>query len=403
MRARPRWALISLLGAISGLSAFGMASVVPALPVLGRAFDADSAGLQFIVSGYLLGLGLFQPIQGLLCDRFGRRPVLLAGVTLFACASLAATLADSLPLLAAARMLQAMGVSVATVVTRAIVRDTHGPEDGAVALAFITAVMGVAPIVAPVAGGLVSAAWGWRGVFGLHAAIAALLLLWMLALLRESRPAATQAMSFAQLLSGFSVLLRDRVFLGYSLTYSFISAGGFAFITVGAALFGRLFGTPPVTFGLLWAVMALAYLLGAATAGQLARRHGSRVIIRRGLQLNLLAATAFVAAALLPQPSQPAFMMALMMQTAANGLVSPLCLSGCVSERPDLAGVASGLSSATAMIISMLCAAASGLAFDGGPGSVAVLTVICAVGATLSARLALGHGAAQVQGKGGGR
>jgi DHA1 family bicyclomycin/chloramphenicol resistance-like MFS transporter len=366
-----------------------MASIVPALPVLGTAFDADAGSLQFIVSGYLLGLGLFQPIQGLLCDRFGRRPVLLAGVTLFACASLAATLADSLPLLAAARTLQAMGVSVATVVTRAIVRDTHGPEEGAVALAFITAVMGVAPIVAPIAGGFASSAWGWRGVFALHAGIAAALLLWMLALLRESRPPATQAMGFSQLLVGFAVLLRDPVFRGYSLTYSFVSAGGFAFITVGAALFGQLFGTQPEDFGLLWAVLASAYLLGAAAAGQLSRRYGSRTIIGRGLQLNLLAATAFVAAALLPQPSQLAFMLALMLQTASNGLTSPLCLAGCVSERPDLAGVASGLSSATAMIVSMLCAAASGLAFNGGSGSVAVLTAVCAAGAWIAARPAL--------------
>lgn len=390
MKAKPRWALIGLLGAISGLSAFGMASVVPALPVLGAAFDADAAALQFIVSGYLLGLALFQPIQGLLCDRFGRRPVLLGGVTLFALASLAAGLATSLPWLAAARVLQAMGASVATVVTRAIVRDTHGPEEGAIALAFISAVMGVAPIVAPIAGGVASAGFGWRGVFALHAGIALLLLGWMLALLRESRPATTQAMTFGQLLRGFGVLLRDRIFVSYSLTYSCISAGGFAFITVGASLFARLFGTQPASFGLLWALLASAYLVGAATAGQLSRRYGSRTIIRRGLQLNLLAASCFVLATLLPQPWLPAFMIALMLQTGANGLASPLCLSGCVSERPELAGVASGLSSAIAMLISMLCAAASGLSFDGGAGSVALLTVLFAAGAAVVARPALG-------------
>ena len=87
----------------SGLSSFGMASVVPALPSLGRALDADYANLQFVVSAYLGGLALFQPLQGLLSDRFGRRPVLLGGFTLFALASLLASIETSLPGLVFAR------------------------------------------------------------------------------------------------------------------------------------------------------------------------------------------------------------------------------------------------------------------------------------------------------------
>lgn len=384
MTARPRWALIGLLGGISGLSAFGMASVVPALPVLGKALSADSATLQFLVSAYLLGLGLFQPVQGLLCDRFGRRPVLLAGFSLFALASIAAVLADGLATLTMARFGQAMGVSVATVVTRAIVRDTHGPEEGAVALSFITAVMGIAPIVAPIAGGLVTALWGWRAVFWLHAAIALALLLWMALVLRESRPASTQAMTLSQLLRGTALLLRDRVFLAFTLTYSFISAGSFAFITVGAELFERLFAIRAATFGTLWAGLALAYLGGAAAAGTLARRFGTRRTIVRGLWLNGAAAACFVLTALLASAFLPAFMLALLLQMAANGLVSPLCLAGCVGERPDLAGVASGLSSAVAMLLAMLCAAVSGVVFDGTARPIAALILLCACAAAIS-------------------
>jgi DHA1 family bicyclomycin/chloramphenicol resistance-like MFS transporter len=399
--ARPRWGLIALLGGISGLSAFGMASVVPALPVLGRALSADAATLQFLVSAYLLGLGLFQPVQGLLCDRFGRRPVLLAGFALFVLASLAAVQADSLATLAVARFVQAMGVSVATVVTRAIVRDTHGPEEGAVALSFITAVMGIAPIVAPIAGGLVTVQWGWRAVFWLHTAIALALLLWMTLVLRESRPASTQAMTLGQLLSGSALLLRDRTFLAFTLAYAFISAGSFAFITVGAALFDRLFAMRASTFGTLWAGLALAYLCGAATAGALSRRFGSRVIIERGLWINIVAGGCFVLAALLSRPYLPLFMLALMLQMAANGLVSPLCLAGCVSGRPDLAGVASGLSSAVAMLLSMLCAAGSGVLFDGTAHSVATLILLCACAAGLVIRPALRSLAARARHPGG--
>jgi MFS transporter, DHA1 family, multidrug resistance protein len=381
--------LIALLGAISGLSAFGMASVIPSLPLLGDALGADAATVQFLVSAYLLGLGLFQPVQGVLCDRFGRRPVLLGGFLLFAFASMAAVLADSIAVLAIARFVQAMGVSVATVVTRAIVRDTHGPEDGAVALSFITAVMGVAPIIAPIAGGFVANEWGWRAVFWLHAAIAFALLAGMLVMLRESRPAATEGMTIAQLVAASKLLLRDPLFMSFTLAYSSISAGSFAFITVGAALFDRLFGMAPAAFGALWAGLALAYLCGAAAAGTLARRYSNRSIIQRGLQLNLLAAACMVAGALLWRPLLPVFMMALVLQMGANGLVSPLCLAGCVSERPDLAGVAAGLSSALAMLVAMVFAALSGVLFDGTALPVALLVAFCAVAAFLSARPAL--------------
>ncbi len=389
MTARPRWALIGLLGGISGLSSFGMASVVPALPVLGRALSADAATLQFLVSAYLLGLGLFQPVQGLLCDRFGRRPVLLAGFSLFAVASLAALFAESLATLVVARFAQAIGVSVATVVTRAIVRDTHEPDEGAVALSFITAVMGLAPIVAPIAGGFVTALWGWRAVFALHTAIALALLLWMALVLRETRPPATRAMTLQQLLRGSALLLRDPVFIAFTAAYSCISAGSFAFITVGAALFERLFALRAASFGALWAGLALAYLVGAAAAGALSRRFGSRRIIEGGLWLNVGAAACFAFAALRPTPLLPAFLLALLLQMAANGLVSPLCLAGCVSERPELAGVASGLSSAVAMLTAMVCAAVSGIIFDGTARPIAALILLCACAAGLAIRPAL--------------
>ncbi len=130
-----------------------------------RELRVDYATVQFVVTAYLLGLGLFQPIQGLLADRFGRRPVLLGGYSLFLLASLLAGAASQLWTLVAARFLQAMGISVATVVTRAIVRDSFEPGPAASALSFITAVMGLAPVVAPIVGGFAAETLGWRGIF----------------------------------------------------------------------------------------------------------------------------------------------------------------------------------------------------------------------------------------------
>ena len=286
------WSFIVLLGFASGLSPFGMASVVPALPAIGRALGSSAAQLQFVISGYLLGLGLFQPMQGLLCDRFGRRPVLLGGFSVFIAASLLAATTHSLPALAGARLLQALGVSVATVVSRAMVRDTHSPQSAAVALSFITAVMGIAPILGPLAGGIVVDAAGWPALFQMHAVMGSALLLWMLMSLRETRPTVTQTMTLRDLFNGFSVLLREPAFTAHTLTYGFVSGSTFMFLTMGASLFGDLFGMTASRFGVFWATLAVGYLLGAACAGWSARRFGARRVIAAATKLGILASLA---------------------------------------------------------------------------------------------------------------
>lgn len=369
---KPRWGFILLLGAASGLSAFGMASVVPALPPLSRALQVDLSAVQWVVSAYLLGLALFQPVQGLLCDRFGRRPVLLGGVGLFLLASLAAGMAQTLAALVAARFLQAMGVSVATVVTRAVITDRHSPEAAAVALSFITAVMGVAPVIAPVVGGYATELHGWRGIFWLHAAVALLLLTLLASQLRESRPAATGSMTAGDLLRGARVLLADRVFLGQTLVYAALSAAGFVFITAGAALFESLFGMSSRDFGLLWSTLAISYVTGAALAGQLSRRLGTSRAQRLGMACTVVAAAAFGVASFLPEPRLAPFAGALLLLMFANGFVSPLALSRAVASHPTLAGIASGFSSAIAMLLSMVSAVMAGALYDGTAHGLAV-------------------------------
>jgi MFS transporter, DHA1 family, multidrug resistance protein len=383
---------VALLGLASGLSAFGMASVIPSLPIIGRAFGADYASLQWVVSAYLLGLGLAQPMQGWFCDRFGRRPVMLGGFALFVIASLAASMAPSLGWLVVARFAQSLGVSVATVVSRAIVRDTHSPEGAAVALSFITAVMGIAPVVAPLAGGVVVAAFDWHALFLLHAGLALALWLGLALLLRETRPDGTQQLSATGTLRAFWELVRTRSFLALSLVYSFTSAAAFAFITCGAALYERLFGMSPSAFGAFWAGLALAYALGAAVAGVSARRFGAAHVLVAGTALAACGGLAFVTLAWLDSESFIGYACALGIQLFANGVVSPLSLAGAVNERPLLAGTASGLSSAIAMLVSMVFAIAAGAAFNGTAISIAwllalgtVLAVVAAASATRQA------------------
>jgi DHA1 family bicyclomycin/chloramphenicol resistance-like MFS transporter len=166
-----------LLAFASSLSPFAMAVVLPAVAAIGTRFGADYSAVQFVLSAYLVGLGLTQPVSGILCDRLGRRPVLLGGATLFLVASVGCALAPSLPVLVGFRFLQAVGISVGTVASRAMIRDTHDVLEMPRALARLAAAMGVAPVVAPVVGGTVGALAGPAGIFAVTAVLGAIVLI----------------------------------------------------------------------------------------------------------------------------------------------------------------------------------------------------------------------------------
>jgi len=380
---------IVLLGLVSGLSTFGMSSLVPGLPVMAGALQADYGSIQFVLSAYLLALGLAQPVHGLLCDRFGRRPVVLAGFIAFAVASVAAMFAPSLPLLIVARFVQALGASVGTVVARAMVRDTHEPERAAVALSFITAVMGISPILSPIFGGIVVEQFGWRALFAMHAVVAVALIAWMAPSLQETRAVLPLAQHADSIVKQAVQLLRDRCFLGYTMIYGCATGLIYAFITVGADLFEREFAVGPAHFGLLWALLAAAFAAGAWFAGTGARRFGSRSVLHAGVAFTLVGAAIFTGAASLRDPQLSAYMLALIVLVAGNGIVAPLSLAGAVSEHPELAGLASGLSSSLAMLTTVAFAAVSGALYTGSPGPVALLMIVGALGAAFAARTAL--------------
>ena len=149
---RQGWMLLLLLSIASSVSPFGMVVVVPTLHEVAQRYAVDAGTTQYLISAYLFGLGVAQPVCGSLADRFGRRVVMLTGFAVFAIASFLCAFVESIEVLIALRFAQAAGVSVGTVGSRAIVRDTHDAEGTVRALAFIATAMGVAPMIAPALG-----------------------------------------------------------------------------------------------------------------------------------------------------------------------------------------------------------------------------------------------------------
>jgi DHA1 family bicyclomycin/chloramphenicol resistance-like MFS transporter len=354
-----------LLALASSLSPFGMAVVLPAVAAIGLRFDADYAAVQFVLSAYLVGLGVTQPFSGILCDRLGRRPVLIGGAALFLVASVGCSLAPSLPVLVGFRLLQAVGISVGTVASRAMIRDTHDVLEMPRALARLAAAMGVAPVIAPIIGGSVGALAGPPGIFAVTALLGAVVLGWIAWDLDETRPASAAAESAAGMLHAWRELLASPGFVGHTLLYGFMQGAFFAFLAVGAAVFERDLGIDQRGFGLIWGGVGVAYIVSAVLAGRLIARFGLQRVLRAGAALAFAGGLAALAATLAFGVTRAGLLLPLLVMMTANGLVTPVALAGAVGGRPAIAGTAAGLSSAVGLVMTGAYSVVAGFVYTG--------------------------------------
>ena len=230
-----------LLLLLSALVAFGPLSIdmyLPSLPAIAADLGASDAQVQRSISGFLVGFCVGMLFYGPLSDRFGRRPVLLAGIALYLFSSLACALADSAGQLVLLRVLQALGGGAASVLARAMVRDLYPLGEAARMLALMHMVTMLAPLAAPLLGGYLMLWAGWRALFVVLALFAGLCLLavWRVA---ESHPpgAAAPGPGLA-----YGRLLGDRRALGYVLCMGLAFAGMFAYISAAPFVFIEHFG-----------------------------------------------------------------------------------------------------------------------------------------------------------------
>lgn len=371
-----------LLGVASSLSPFGITMAIPVLVSIATHFGADYASVQFVISAYILGLALAQPFTGILSDRFGRRPVMLIGFAVFVAASVGAAWINSLTGLVVLRFLQAIGVSVGTVASRAVVRDTRGPLETAVALSHIAAVMGFAPIVAPVLGGWLGTLGGYRSVFVATAAMGLFVWVLMYRTLPETLDRSRASPRLRELLKNYRVLFRSRMFLGYTMLFGFVQGSFFTFMAVGAAVFETDLGMDASGFGTVWALTALTYVGGTVLCARITRATGAARVMGVTVALTFVAGWLMVLLTAELGPGRVAILLPLTMLMAAAGGIIPGSLAGVVNAHPEMSGTASGLSSAMGMVLGGVFTVLAGILYD---GELAPVSLLVATSCTLTA------------------
>jgi len=331
-----------LLTALVGVGPLTTDLYLPSLPGMARAFATTPDKVQLTLILFMAAYGLAQLIYGPLSDRYGRRPVLLCGLALFAVTSATCALAGSIGALIALRVGQALGACGAPVLARAIVRDLFEGAAAVRALSLVGAAMALVPVLAPVAGGFLEEAFGWRAGFLLLAALGAILLVSTWAALPEtnSRPSA-EPLTPARLALGYGRLLASRTYVGFVVGVGGAFAGLALFLAESSFVLIDAMGLTPSAFGLAFAVVAAGYMAGNLLSARLAGRHASLTLCRAGIVLCLAAGLAMSLAWLAGADRPAAVIVPMCVFMLGFGLVMPNGVAGAIAPWPERAGAAS--------------------------------------------------------------
>jgi MFS transporter, DHA1 family, multidrug resistance protein len=342
-RARTRsGTLLFLLIAITALAPAALHMLVPSLPALARVFDRSPGSVQLVLTVFLAGIAFGQLVYGPLSDRFGRRPVLIAGLVLFLAGTLLCGLAWSLPVLILGRALEACGGCAGMVLSRAIVRDLFDRDRAASAIATISMAMTLAPSISPALGAYLAQWAGWRADFALLGILGAAVLLLVSTRLAETRASATW-LDPAGMAWAFGTLLSSRGFLGFTLATSFTSASWFTFLASAPYLLSELLHEPPSTYGMMILLPMAGYMLGSGAAARFAVRLGTVRLFLGGLVLSLASGAMLILWPFAAALSPCALFVPMALSSIGNGLSQPPGIAAGLSVYPRIAGAASGL------------------------------------------------------------
>jgi DHA1 family bicyclomycin/chloramphenicol resistance-like MFS transporter len=335
----PRLMLL-LLVAMTGVAPISLYMLVPALPMLAATFGRDISIAQMTVSLYMVGIACSQIIMGPLSDRFGRRPVLLAGLALMVVASAACIFAETLPQLIVARFLQALGGASGMVVSRAIIRDLYSRERISSMISLVIAVMMVAQMLSPLTGGLLETAFGWRAIFYLITAASLVIAVAIAFTLPETRRDRVEAGGFR---GDVGSLFKSRAFIGYALCQVLASQIIFTFAGGGPYIVVLQMGRTSAEYGAWFATTGLAYLVGNLFCVRFAPRHQLEKLIWFGLALQLAGSFLNLLWGVTGLNQAPSWLFGTQMLVMfGNAFVMSNSAAGAISVRPEAAGTASG-------------------------------------------------------------
>ncbi len=342
-------AFIILLGSLTAFDPLSIDMYLPAFPDIAKSFNVGVSSVELSLSAFFIGLSFGQLIYGPLADIYGRKKPLLFGTIIYALASLGSTFSKSIEVFIFFRILQALGGCAGMVITRAIVSDLFDKKKAAHIYSLLMLVMGVAPILAPMLGGILTKTFGWKSIFITLGGLSLISSLCTYLFLPETHGPTLEKVPrpkilslYKKTLSGYSDLLKDRGFMSYSLSGGLMRAAMFAYIAGSPFVFISVFHVSPDKYALLFGSNAVG-IIGCSQLNRFILKHYSLEKIYRNVMFVSVALAAILLINSLFFSHVVAIIIPLFLLMASMGFIFPNSAALGLAQQGHRAGMASAL------------------------------------------------------------
>lgn len=374
----PSLIAILVLALLSAVAPLATDMYLPGFPQMTAELGASAAGVQMTLTSFLLGLAFGQLLIGPLSDRFGRRRPLLIGTAVSIASGVLCVVAPNIETLVALRLVQGLGGAAGVVLARAVIVDRAADVTTSARLfQLMMMIGGLAPVVAPLIGVGIVAIGGWRAVFAVIAALSVLSFVGVVRCIDESLPPERRTPAGLRALAGgIGTVLRNRVYVGYTLTTGFAFMVLFGYIAASPFVFQGILGLSPTAYSIAFAVNAIGVMALGAVSARLVRRVPPRRLTAAGLGVALLASLLILACAA-AGAGAALLLPCIFVAIASLGLILGNASALAIAEAPRNAGAASALLGAVQFCLGALASPLVGLRGEDDPVPMA-LTMLAA-------------------------
>lgn len=296
MTSKQRYYLVFILGGLSALAPLSIDMYLPAFPAIANGLNTDISHVAFSLTSYFIGISLGQLFYGPITDKYGRKKPLLIGLLVFFIASVGCALSPSIDWLIFMRVIMALGGCVGMVVSRAVVRDVFPVNETAKVFSTLMLIVGAAPILAPTLGSWILTISTWRTIFHFLAAFSLLLIISVYFYLPESGTIDRKLpLKFKKIITDYKTVFSEQTFLYFALASSVAMGGLFAYISGSSFVFMKYYGLTESTFGLVFSLNAIGFIIGSQFNRLLLNKYSSLQIITAASGILFIVAMLMVA------------------------------------------------------------------------------------------------------------
>jgi MFS transporter, DHA1 family, multidrug resistance protein len=363
-----------VLGTLSAVGPFAIDMYLPAFPAIARDLQVDVSAVQMSLMSFFVAVAMCQIVYGPLADRFGRKPPLYAGLSLFVLGGIGCSFAQSAEALIASRFLQGVGACATMVIPRAIIRDLHTGHEAARLMATTMLVFSVSPILAPLAGSALTEFFNWRIIFWAIALIGIGALAVVLFLLPETRQESEDRRGIAQAFDTYKSLLKDRHFLGLAFIGGFSQASFFAYLAGSSVIFIEHFGLTPSAYSMVFASNAIAFIGSAQFNSVFMRRFGAEKVVRTAIAAFAALVSLLFILTMIGLDNAYVLWGLLFLSFGCLGFVIPSTAVLALEDHGPVAGTASALMGTLQLSTGAVMIVLVSVFYDGTP-----LSMVCAI------------------------